>query len=272
MLQFDIIGEENQFTQILLEPQDSVFCDISCLNWTSSDIRITQENSLISSIIGNFHHKLAIATNYSTTERGYISLNQQHGGRILALQQRDIKSNSIVVLKDAFVAASNSVSLENSIIPGTPGYNFDSRLHCWISTLKSDSVVFLQSHGDIMVKSLTSVDTMMFSISSIVAYESTCTLKHESIRHISSSIFGPKCNMIRIIGPGTVYFSTQRHAGNVISNRQGYNAPGNANAFGLVLHLLSYLLIVTLFIKLLVEIDIKLDEIERQEAGRPNEL
>lgn len=78
-------------------------------------------------------------------------------------------------------------------------------LHC-VPT--SNSTLFFQSGSEIMGKTLSRGECILINLWSVVAFDDTCTIKLMNISQLTYSFVGSQGIMLRVEGPGSVYFSS----------------------------------------------------------------
>lgn len=71
-----------------------------------------------------------------------------------------------------------------------------------------NSTIFFQSGSEIMIKNLSRGDTILINLWSVVAFDDTCTVKIMNISEITYDFTGSQGIMLRVQGPGNVYFSS----------------------------------------------------------------
>jgi uncharacterized protein (AIM24 family) len=251
LMRYEICGEENQFVQIVLGPTDSVISDSSSLNWASSDIKAVQKPHLFSLSIylgHNFHEKTSFL-NCGTTD-GYVCLSQRGCGRIHTIKQLDHDPSHLYILKDTFLCCNNSTTLINDTLPITSAYGYQNkRCPVWFASFSPiDSLVFVQSRGEIMSKTLLQNESILISYNSLVAIEPKCKITVMGMKHALSSVFTSKYEVFRIEGPGKLYFSQQREI-NIPKKRE------TLSLLASILHFISTLLILYFLTKFVIEID-----------------
>lgn len=78
---------------------------------------------------------------------------------------------------------------------------------CYYCT--GDGSAFIQAGGTVLRKRLRVGESLYFDSSCVVACDSTCKFSLDSPAGVMGTLFGLKRAIIRVRGPGTVYFSTQ---------------------------------------------------------------
>lgn len=104
-------------------------------------------------------------------------------------------------------ARTDNVGIQNQALPFDQPFFLGNPSSCYYCT--GDGNVFLQAGGTILQKGLRTAESLYFDSSCIVACESTCRFGLESPAGIMGTLFGLKRAIIRVHGPGKVYFSTQ---------------------------------------------------------------
>jgi hypothetical protein len=89
-----------------------------------------------------------------------------------------------------------------------------SIFHC---TPPMNSTLFFQSGSEIMTKYLPAGQCMLINLWSVIAFDDSCPVRLLNVSQISYNFVGADGVMIRIDGPGNVYFSSH---GNVKRNSQ----------------------------------------------------
>lgn len=122
---------------------------------------------------------------------------------------------------------------------------FDSPASCCYCA--GDGEAFIQTGGVILQKRLRENESLFFDLSCIAACDSTCRFRLQSPGNVMATLFGLRRAMVRVYGPGNVYFSThtiQRTAGAVrnLSLGGSYGGTGLPMRVLLVLSMLAFMI------------------------------
>lgn len=147
-----------------------------------------------------------------------------------------------------------------------------SILHC---TRPLNSTMFFQSGSEIMTKYLPVGQCMLINLWCIVAFDDTCSVKLLNVPQITYHFVGSQGIMLRIEGPGNVYFSS--HGEGPRSSQELVPQFSVSYPLSIFLQLLFSFLILALFFwitllfideELLEEIKQQLEQYERN--NNPN--
>lgn len=101
----------------------------------------------------------------------------------------------------------NNIGRERNLYLTIPAIHkrVKSILHC---TPSVNSTLFFQAGSEIMKKYLQTGQCILVNLWSVVAFDDTCSIQLLNISQITYSFIGCQGIMLRIEGPGNVYFSS----------------------------------------------------------------
>ena len=232
-IDYKIYGEELQFVEIELDPNETAVAESGSFMMMEDDIAMqtifgdgSQQQS------GGFFGKIISAgkrlltgeslfmtafTNVGSAKRK-VSFGAPYTGKIIPLDLQML-NGKIIAQKDAFLCAAKGVSI---------GIEFQRRLGTGIfggegfimQKLEGDGMCFVHAGGYVVEKTLNAGETLRVDTGCVVAYTSQIDFDVEFIRGIKNWMFGGEGLFFATLrGPGKVWIQSlpiSRLAGRII--------------------------------------------------------
>ncbi len=232
-IDYKIYGEELQFVEIELDPQETAIAE-------SGAMMMMDDNITMQTIFGDgsaqqptgFLGKLMSAgkrvltgeslfmTAFTNDGQGKkkISFAAPYTGKIIPMDLREL-GGTIIAQKDAFLCAAKGVSV---------GIHFQRKLGVGIfggegfimEKLEGDGMAFLHAGGYIIEKELKSGEVLKVDTGCLVAYMPTIAFDIEMVRGVKNALFGGEgLFFAKLQGPGKVWIQSlpiSRLAGRIV--------------------------------------------------------
>jgi uncharacterized protein (TIGR00266 family) len=221
-IDYKIYGEELQFVEIELDPQETAIAESGAMMMMEDGIQmqtIFGDGSAQQS--GGFLGKLMSAgkrlltgeslfmTAFTNAVQGKkkVSFAAPYTGKIIPLDLQEL-GGTIIAQKDAFLAAAKGVSV---------GIHFQRRLGTGLfggegfimEKLEGDGMAFLHAGGYIVEKVLQPGEVLKIDTGCVVAYTPTVDFDIEFVRGIKNFMFGGEgLFFARMQGPGKVWIQS----------------------------------------------------------------
>lgn len=222
-IDYQIFGEELQFVEIELDPNETVIGEPGSFMMMDSDIQMStlfgdgSQNSQGTGLLGKIlsaGKRLLVGENlfvtaYSNIGAGKkkVSFAAPYTGKIIALDLQAL-GGKIIAQKDAFLCAAKGVSI---------GIEFQRRLGTGIfggegfimEKLEGDGMAFVHAGGYVIERTLLPGETLKVDTGCIVAYTAEIDFDIEFIRGIKNWMFGGEGLFFAILrGPGKVWIQS----------------------------------------------------------------
>tara|TARA_R110000868_G_scaffold121034_3_gene321191 strand:- start:90214 stop:91011 length:798 start_codon:yes stop_codon:yes gene_type:complete len=232
-IDYQIFGEEMQFVEIELDPQEAVVAEAGSFMMMDSDIKMdtifgdgsNQDKGVLGKIFSAGKRMLTGENLFMTAflnigqGKRKISFASPYPGKILAIDLSEIQGK-FICQKDAFLCAAKGVSI---------GIEFSKRLGRGLfggegfimEKLEGDGLAFVHAGGTLAKKELKSGEVLKVDTGCIVGFTQNVDYNIEFIGGIKNTIFGGEGLFFATLrGPGTVYVQSlpfSRLAGRVLA-------------------------------------------------------
>ena len=222
-IDYKIFGEELQYVEIELDPQESVIGEPGGFMMMESDIQMTtlfgdgSQNSNSSGLLGKLlgaGKRLLVGENlfmtaFTNTGQGKkrVSFAAPYTGKIIPLDLSKL-NGKVIAQKDSFLCAAKGVSI---------GIEFQRRLGTGIfggegfimEKLEGDGMAFVHAGGYVTERTLQPGEVIKIDTGCVVAYTAGIDFDIEFIRGIKNWMFGGEGLFFATLrGPGTVWIQS----------------------------------------------------------------
>ena len=220
-IDYTIYGEEMQYVEIELDPNEGVVAEAGSFMMMDTDIKMEtifgdgskQDNSVLGKIFGAGKRLLTgeslFMTAYYNEANGKkkVSFASPYPGKIIAIDLKDF-GGKFICQKDAFLCAAKGVSI---------GIEFSKKLGRGLfggegfimQKLEGDGMAFVHAGGTTATKELAPGETLKVDTGCIIGFDSTVNYDIEFIGGIKNTIFGGEgLFFASLTGPGTVYIQS----------------------------------------------------------------
>jgi len=232
-IDYEIYGEEMQFVEIELDPQEAVVAEAGSFMMMDSDIKMdtifgdgsNQDKGVLGKIFSAGKRMLTGESLFMTAflNIGYtkrkVSFASPYPGKIVAIDLSEI-DGKFICQKDAFLCAAKGVSI---------GIEFSKRLGRGLfggegfimEKLEGDGLAFVHAGGTLAKKELRAGEVLKVDTGCIVGFTQNVDYDIEFIGGIKNTFFGGEGLFFATLrGPGTVYVQSlpfSRLAGRVLA-------------------------------------------------------
>tara|TARA_R110002012_G_scaffold322108_1_gene555960 strand:- start:78580 stop:79377 length:798 start_codon:yes stop_codon:yes gene_type:complete len=233
-IDYQIFGEEMQFVEIELDPQEAVVAEAGSFMMMDTDIVMdtifgdgsNQDKGVLGKFFSAGKRLLTGESLFMTAFlnsgrlKRKISFASPYPGKILAVDLSEIQGK-FICQKDSFLCAAKGVSI---------GIEFSKRLGRGLfggegfimQKLEGDGLAFIHAGGTLAVKQLKAGEVLKVDTGCIVGFTQTVDYDIEFVGGIKNSIFGGEGLFFATLrGPGTVYIQSlpfSRLAGRVLAS------------------------------------------------------
>ncbi len=222
-IDYKIYGEELQFVEIELDPNETVIGEPGSFMMMDNNIQMStlfgdgsqssQSGGLLGKLVSAGKRLLVgenlFVTAYTNTGNGKkkVSFAAPYTGKIIPLDLQ-VLGGKIIAQKDAFLCAAKGVSI---------GIEFQRRLGTGIfggegfimEKLEGDGMAFVHAGGYVLERELRQGETLKIDTGCVVAYTPQIDFDVEFIRGIRNWMFGGEGLFFAILrGPGKVWIQS----------------------------------------------------------------
>ncbi len=222
-IDYRIYGEELQFVEIELDPNETVVAEAGSFMMMDADIQMNtifgdgsqqqQNGGILGKLMGAGKRLLTgeslfmtAFTNVGNSKR-FASFAAPYTGKIIALDL-SLLDGKIIAQKDAFLCAAKGVSI---------GIQFQRKLGTGLfggegfimQKLEGDGMAFVHAGGYVIEKELKPGEILKIDTGCIVAYTSQIDFDIEFVKGVRNFIFGGEgLFFARLTGPGKVWIQS----------------------------------------------------------------
>ena len=233
-IDYHIYGEEMQYVEIELDPQEAVVAEAGSFMMMDTDIKMdtifgdgsNQDTSILGKIFSAGKRVLTGESLFMTAflnvgqTKKQVSFASPYPGKILAIDLSE-KEGRFICQKDAFLCAAKGVSI---------GIEFSKRLGRGLfggegfimQKLEGDGMAFVHAGGTLAKKVLAEGEVLKVDTGCIVGFTKDVDYDIEFVGGIKNTIFGGEGLFFATLrGPGTVYIQSlpfSRLAGRIIAS------------------------------------------------------
>jgi len=255
-IDYQIYGEEMQYVEIELDPQEIVIAEAGSFMMMDNNIQMEtifgdgsqQDNSLFGKLLNAGKRVLTGESLFMTAfinqnnTKGKVSFASPYPGKILPIDLTQFQGK-FICQKSSFLCAAKGVSvgIEFSKKLGRGFFGGEGFI---MQKIEGDGMAFVHSGGTLAKKELAAGEVLKVDTGCIVGFTKDIDYDIEFIGGIKNSIFGGEGLFYASLrGPGTVYVQSlpfSRLADRIIASAP--NAGGNSREEGSVLGGLGSLL------------------------------
>ncbi|NRB58626.1 MAG: TIGR00266 family protein [Winogradskyella sp.] len=249
-IDYRIFGEEMQFVEIELDPQEAVIAESGSFMMMDDGIKMDtifgdgsqKDQGFLGKILGAGKRILTGESLFMTafynelSGKRNVSFASPYPGKIIPLDLNEFRGK-FICQKDAFLCAAKGVSV---------GIEFSKKLGRGLfggegfimQKLEGDGMAFVHAGGTMAEKTLQPGEVMRVDTGCIVGFTQDVDYDIEFVKGIKNSIFGGEgLFFARLKGPGKVYIQSlpfSRLANRVIASapRNGGNSKGEGSILG----------------------------------------
>jgi uncharacterized protein (TIGR00266 family) len=221
-IDYKIIGEEMQYVEIELDPQETAIGEAGSFMMMDDGIQMDtifgdgsqqKDNSILGKLVSAGKRVLVgeslFMTAYTNIGQGKkrVSFAAPYPGKIIALDLQQL-GGRVICQKDAFLCAAKGVSI---------GIEFQKKLGTGLfggegfimEKLEGDGMAFMHAGGHVLQRDLQPGELVKIDTGCIVGFTGTVNYDIQLIGGIKNTVFGGEGAFFAILqGPGTVWIQT----------------------------------------------------------------
>ena len=221
-IDFEIFGEEMQFVEITLDPQEACIAEAGAFMYMEPGIEMEtifgdgskQSGGGLMGMLGSAAKRVLTGESLFMTlfgnsggGRSKVAFAAPYPGSIIPMDLKD-HGNQIICQKDAFLCAAKGVSV---------GIAFQKKLGAGLfggegfilQKLEGDGKAFMHAGGAVVKKTLGPGETMRLDTGCLVGFEQTVTYDIQMIKGVKSWVFGGEgVFYAALTGPGNVWIQS----------------------------------------------------------------
>ena len=253
-IDFEIFGNEMQFVEVELDPNESAVAEAGAMMYMSDFVemetifgdgsRASETGGLLDKMLGAGKRLITGATLFTTVftfkgqGKGKVAFAAPYPGKIIPLDLKDY-NGKLICQKDAFLCAAKGVAI---------GVEFQRRIGTALfggegfimQKLEGDGLVFVHAGGTIIQKELQAGEAMKVDSGCLVALTQTVDFDIQSVGGIKSALFGGEGFFFATVrGPGHIWLQSlpfSRLAGRIYQaapqHNAGYSTKGEGSVLG----------------------------------------
>lgn len=249
-IDYRIFGEEMQYVEIELDPQETVIAEAGSFMMMDDSIRMetifgdgsnaSQQAGFMGKLFSAGKRLLTGESLFMTayTNTGYgkknVSFASPYPGKIIPINLKEL-GNKIICQKDAFLCAAKGVEvgIELQRKLGTGLFGGEGFI---LQKLEGDGMAFLHAGGYVMERTLQPGEVLRIDTGCVVAYTKDIDYDIEMIRGVKNVIFGGEGLFYATLrGPGKVWIQSlpiSRLASKMMSYGSGFGRKEEGNFLG----------------------------------------
>ncbi len=253
-IDYEIFGNEMQFVEIELDPQESAVAEAGSMMYMSNDVKMETifGDGSNANAGGTFFDKMLGAGKrlitgeslfttvftHTGSGKGRVAFASPYPGKILPLSLKNY-GGKIVCQKDAFLCAAKGVAMgvEFQKKIGTALFGGEGFI---MQKLEGDGLIFVHAGGTIVEKELSAGEMIRVDTGCLVAYTQQIDFDIEFVGGVKSALFGGEGFFFATLrGPGHVWLQSlpfSRLAGRIHEaapqNNAGYSTSGEGSVLG----------------------------------------
>ncbi|WP_077324250.1 TIGR00266 family protein [Virgibacillus siamensis] len=218
-IDFKLYGDDMQFVEVELDPQETVIAEAGSLMMMDSEIRMetifgdgseNQGSGLMGKLLGAGKRVITGESLFMTTftnqgtDKKHVSFASPYPGKIIPMDLSEIQGK-LICQKDAFLAAAKGVSvgIEFQKKIGTGFFGGEGFI---MQKLEGDGMSFVHAGGTIHKKVLEPGETLKVDTGCLVAMTGDIDYNIEYIGGVKTALFGGEGLFFATLrGPGTVW-------------------------------------------------------------------
>lgn len=239
-IDFKLYGDDMQFVEIELDPQETVIAEAGSLMMMDDQIRMETIFGGTSSGGGLFDKLkgagkrlitgeslfITTFTNDGTGKR-HVSFAAPYPGKIIPMDLQKL-GGKLICQKDAFLAAANGVSIgvEFQRKLGTGFFGGEGFI---MQKLEGDGLAFVHAGGTVVRKNLQRGQRLKIDTGCLVAMTSDVNYSIEAVKGVKTALFGGEGLFFATLeGPGSVWIQSMPF--NRLASRVFSAAPSNGGS------------------------------------------
>lgn len=239
-IDYKLYGEDMQFVEIELDPQETVIAEAGSLMMMDDQIRMetifggtSSGSGFLDKLKGAGKRLITGESLFITTftndgiGKKHVSFAAPYPGKIIPMDLQQL-NGKLICQKDAFLAAANGVSIgvEFQKKLGTGFFGGEGFI---MQKLEGDGLAFIHAGGTIVKKDLQLGERLKIDTGCLVAMTSDVEYSIEAVRGVKTALFGGEGLFFATLqGPGSVWVQSMPF--NRLASRVFSAAPSNGGS------------------------------------------
>ncbi len=221
-IDFEIFGEEMQFVEITLDPQEACIAEAGAFMYMDPGIEMetifgdgsSQGGGGLMGMLGSAAKRVLTGESLfmtlfgnSGSRRSKVAFAAPYPGSIIPVDLKD-HGRQLICQKDAFLCAAKGVSVGIALQRklGTGLFGGEGFI---LQKLEGDGKAFMHAGGAVMKKTLAPGETMRLDTGCLVGFEQTVSYDIQMIKGVKSWVFGGEgVFYAALTGPGSVWIQS----------------------------------------------------------------
>ncbi len=194
--------------EISLEDKESIFSEAGGMAWMSSniDMQTNTRGGFLKGVGRMFAGESLFLVNYTSKGKGSITFTSEFPGKIIPIELK--KGQGIIVQKDSFLCAENSVSLEMHFRKKLGAGLFGGEGFI-LQKVTGPGVAFFEIDGDVTEITLKKEEILKVDTGHIAMYEPTVEYDFTMVKGVKNVIFGGEGLFFATLkGPGKIWLQS----------------------------------------------------------------
>ncbi|MEM7482727.1 MAG: TIGR00266 family protein [Acidobacteriota bacterium] len=250
-IDYEIMGEEMQYVEITLDPQEACIAEAGAFMYMDAGIEMetifgdgsaaSDSGGLMGKLMGAGKRVLTgeslFMTVFANVQQGRkkVAFASPYPGSIVPLDLRQ-HGGTILCQKDAFLCAAKGISVGIALNRKLGAGLFGGEGFI-LQKLEGQGLAFVHAGGAILGRQLAAGETLRVDTGCLVAFEQTVNYDIQMVRGIKTAIFGGEgLFYATLTGPGNVWLQSlpfSRLAGRVLSAAPGLGKRGKGEGSAL---------------------------------------
>ena len=203
-MQYKIYGGNLPVVSINLEDKEKVYSDAGGMAWMSDNIEMETSTrvGLLKGVGRMFSGESLFLVNFISRGKGEVTFVSEFPGEIKAIKLK--KNESIIIQKDSFLCAEDSVKLEIHFRKklGTGLFGGEGFI---LQKATGPGTVFLEIDGSVAEYNLKKNEVLKVDTGHIAMYEESISYDLETVKGVKNILFGGEgLFLAKLQGPGKV--------------------------------------------------------------------
>ena len=248
IIDYKILGNEMQFVEIELDPEESVIAEAGAMMYKDSSVAMDtifgdgsakESSGFFNKLLGAGKRVLSGENLFITvfTQKGYdkgkVAFAAPYPGNILPMNLGEM-GGTLICQKDSFLCAAKGVSvsiyLQRKIMTGLfGGEGFI------MQKLEGDGLAFVHAGGTVVEKTLRPGETLHVDTGCVVAFEPSIQFDIERVGNIKTSLLGGEGFFVASMqGPGKIWLQSlpfTRLAGRIHNAMPSHGGSSDESSF-----------------------------------------
>jgi uncharacterized protein (TIGR00266 family) len=222
VIDFEIFGEEMQFVEITLDPQEACVAEAGSFMYMDPGIEMetifgdgssSQGGGLMGALLGAGKRVLTgeslFMTLFGNTGAGRqkVAFASPYPGRIIPIDLKN-HNGTVICQKDSFLCAAKGVAVDIAFQKRI-GAGFFGGEGFILQKLTGDGLTFVHAGGTVVDRDLGPGETMRLDTGCLVAFESQVTYDIQFVKGVKTALFGGEgLFYATLTGPGKVWIQS----------------------------------------------------------------